>query len=274
MAHDQPPARREQLEGEMQQLSGRDLQLWLLTFLMLAVLAGGVIALVLPSLFEDLRALEAGRRYLPQLFSGLVALVVLFNAYMLDQHRRLTKARQELVRQMLINERIEQLTLIDPLTGIFNRRYMEQVIPKEISRADRLDSPVTFMLIDLDHFKRINDQFGHQAGDKLLLEVAQLLQRTFRTCDIVLRYGGDEFLVILPDTTEEAAQNAVERLLQQMTRWSGDAHPDIKLSLSCGTAQYRPGDNFNAILRRADESMYAQKARHQTGQNEAAAAGA
>ena len=265
MAHDEPISRHDQLQQQMTELSGRDLQLWLLAILMLLVLAGGVIALMLPSLLEDMRALHAGDRYLPQLFSGLAVLIVLFDAYMLDQRRRLTKARQELVQQMLINERTEHLTFVDPLTELFNRRYMEQVVPKELSRADRLGSALTLVLVDLDGFKRVNDRFGHPAGDKLLVEVAQLLQQTFRACDIVLRYGGDEFLIVLPGTTEEAAQHAVERLLQQVTRWNTAERREFTLALSCGMAQYRKGEEFTAVLQRADERMYAQKAAHKNG---------
>ncbi len=265
MAPDEPMSQHDRLQQEMAQLSGRDLQLWLLAILMLLVLGGGVIVLMLPSLFEDMRALHAGDRYLPQLFSGLGVLIVLFDAYMLDQRRRLTKARQELVQQMLINERTAQLTLVDPLTELFNRRYLEQVLPKELSRADRLENPLSLIMIDLDGFKQVNDRFGHPAGDKLLVEVAQLLKRTFRACDIILRYGGDEFLILLPDTGEKPAQHAAERLLQQVTRWNAAVRRDFALSLSCGVAQYRRGDDFAAVLMRADERMYAEKACHKSG---------
>lgn len=257
-----PLAREQLLQSQMKHLSGRDMQLWALGFLVLLVLAAGVIVLVLPNLLESIGTLRAEGRYLPQLFLGLIALVVLFNAYLLEQRRALNIARQELVRQALINEKNEELTLVDPLTETFNRRYMERILPKEVSRAHRRNSTLTLMMIDLDDFKQINDRLGHAAGDHLLVETAQLLQRTFRKSDTLLRYGGDEFLVILPDTTEQQAQYAIERLLNEVICWNAAAQREARMSLSCGAAQYHRGDDVNHVLHLADQQMYAHKSRH------------
>ncbi len=256
-----PASSGEQLRKQMKSLSGRDQQLWMLGFLVLLVLAAGVIALVLPNLFDEIGTLRAEGRYLPQLFLGLIALVILFNAYLLGQRRSLNAARQELVRQMLINQKNEELTLVDPLTQTFNRRYLDRVLPKEISRTHRRDSTLTLMMIDLDSFKQINDRLGHAFGDDLLVETAQLLQRTFRSSDTIVRYGGDEFLVILPDTTEQQTQYAIERLLNEVICWNAAGH-EPRLSLSCGAAQYRRGDDIAEALHKADQQMYAQKSRH------------
>ncbi len=255
-------SREQLLESQMKHLSGRDLQLWMLGFLIFLVLVAGVIVLVLPNLFADIGTMRAEGRYLPQLFLGLIALVVLFNVYLMEQRRSLNIARQELVRQMLISEKNEELTLVDPLTQTFNRRYMERVLPKEVSRTHRRNSTLTVMMIDLDDFKLINDTLGHSAGDDLLVEAALLLQRTFRSSDTILRYGGDEFLVILPDTTEQQAQYAVERLLNEVVCWNAVARHEARMSLSCGAAQYRRGDDISKVLREADQQMYAHKGRH------------
>jgi diguanylate cyclase (GGDEF)-like protein len=260
-AHVESLSHEQAIEARLKELSGRDLQLWLIGFLVLLVMASGVIALVLPNLFENLGTLRAEGRYLPQLFLGLIAVVVLFNTYLLEQRRALNIARQELVRQMLLNERAEHATLVDPLTQLFNRRYLEQVLPKEISRARRQGSTLTMLLIDLDRFKQINDGFGHLAGDELLVEVAQLLQRTFRGSDTVVRYGGDEFLVILPDTTEPEAQPAMERLLSEVGGWNAKNRRGYELSLSCGAAHFEDQDRIEDVLQRADERMYRHKQR-------------
>ena len=168
-----------------------------------------------------------------------------------------------MVRQLLRAESTETLTLIDPLTQLYNRRHMDRILPRETSRVDRSGATLSFMLIDLDDFKSINTRFGHVLGDQVLRDVAGLLNGVFRRSDIVIRYGGDEFLILMPDTNEEKAAHAVCRLQEELAKWN-QTNPGLgySLGLSCGTAAYRKGTEVRKVIEAADERMYSEKASH------------
>jgi diguanylate cyclase (GGDEF)-like protein len=209
------PGTRE-IQQQIMALSGRDLQLWSITLLVVLVLSAGFAAVLAPNLVWKPALAHVEVRYLPQLFFGLISLVILFNVYIIGQKRELHATRKALVQELIFNERLEGLSLIDPLTQLFNRRALDQMLSKEVVRANRLGSSLTILMIDLDDFKSINTRFGHQVGDTFLGEAAQLLRTTFRGSDMVFRYGGDEFLVVMPETTEEQAENALRRLSNEL----------------------------------------------------------
>jgi diguanylate cyclase (GGDEF)-like protein len=258
----QQRTRVEELRREIQALEGRDFQLWSIGFLVLLVVAAGFVALVWPNVMWRLGELKLDGRYVPQLVFGFVVLVVLFNIYALQQRRILRNTRDELFRQMLRSEAAERLSLVDPLTETFNRRYLDEILPKEVSRADRRGSSVTFAIIDVDGFKAVNTRFGHLVGDKVLTEVACLLKRVFRASDTVIRYGGDEFLVLMAETDEQEAEAAVTRLQSQVEVWNRtNTIVGYKMGLSCGLAAYAKGAVLTAVLEAADDRMYREKLR-------------
>lgn len=263
---DSPSAPLNPVDGLLRQiheLDAKDTGMWAKNFLVLMVLCAGFLSLVFPNLMWNLRELNLDTRYLPQFFFGLTALVVLYNAHMLDQQKRLRFAREEMVRQLLRAETTETIALVDPLTQVYNRRYLEKVLQREVSSADRLNTSLVIMLIDLDGFKAVNTRFGHTAGDQVLREVAELLNRVFRRSDIVVRYGGDEFLILMPDTAEEQAVFAVARLQKARTIWmQKDPGRGLDVGFSCGIATYRKGGNIKEVIQTSDERMYAEKAKH------------
>jgi diguanylate cyclase (GGDEF)-like protein len=124
-------------------------------------------------------------------------------------HLKLRKLQAELVRA---NTELHRLTQIDPLTNVSNRRHLSQKLDEEYSRARRYDRPLSLGLLDLDHFKRLNDTYGHQAGDLALVEVAKIIKATLRSHDHVARYGGEEFAMLLPETPADRAILAFERV--------------------------------------------------------------
>ncbi len=254
-----------ELLRRIDRLDGRDLQLWSITALVILVLAAGVLALLYPEVVWHLGTVEIEGRYLPQLFFGFISLILLFNIYALQKRHSLRMARAELLRELIRRQSAEQQAVLDPLTEVFNRRYMDEVLKREINRANRLNSPITLLMIDVDGFKGVNTRLGHLRGDQLLCEVAHVLKRNFRTSDTVIRYGGDEFLVVMPDTDEQQAVPAVKRLLAHVERWNAE-HPDddYTMSLSCGTSTYVKGGNLESVLAAADQNMYAHKERHKT----------
>lgn len=261
MAEHDTQTQVESLMDEISRLENRDLQLWYVNLAILLAVAGGFLALVFPSVIWNLGQLRLQGQYLPQLVFGLAPLIVLFNVYVVQQRQILRRAREVVTRQLLRAETAETLSLIDPLTEVFNRRYLDRIISQEVSRCDRRGSSLTFLMIDLDGFKSVNTRFGHAVGDRVLREVAELLKATFRTSDTVIRYGGDEFVVILPDTNEEQARQSINRLLKHVERWNRDS-PIVgyQMSLSCGPATYSKGVNPQELLESADQRMYREKA--------------
>jgi diguanylate cyclase (GGDEF)-like protein len=257
----EPQATRpEEVLRALQALEGRDIQLWSIVVLMILVLAAGFAALLLPNVMWRQGTLEVEGSYIPQLLFGFIVLIVLFNIYALQQRRLLGATRRALVRQVARREEAERSALIDPLTGTFNRRYLDHMLSKEALRADRLKTSLTLLVIDVDDFRTVNSRFGHIEGDKHLKAVADMLTRTFRGSDTIVRYGGDEFLVVLPEAGEPQAQRAVERLQERVEAWNR-AHPGLgyRMKLSCGLAAYTRGALITDVLQIADQRMYLHK---------------
>ncbi|MBW2148277.1 MAG: diguanylate cyclase [Deltaproteobacteria bacterium] len=165
--------------------------------------------------------------------------------------------------EIALFEAIERLTYIDPLTGLYNRRFLDQVILREISLANRLKSPFSIILFDLDFFKTYNDTFGHIAGDEALRFIANRLKDTLRVEDLAIRYGGEEFLVVLPRTSRSGALVIGERfrkLIACLDPNNPDCHLKSPLTLSGGIATFpQDGHDENQLLLNADRSLYQAK---------------
>jgi diguanylate cyclase (GGDEF)-like protein len=163
---------------------------------------------------------------------------------------------------MRLVRRLEHLSHHDALTGLLNRRAIEYLLDREDQRLQRFGDPVSVLLVDIDHFKRINDRLGHAAGDAVLCAVSRTLQAKAREVDRVARYGGEEFCILLPHTVDEGATQAAERLREAVNQidipW-GDEHIAVSIStgLACAT---EPGEKLQALLKRADEALYQAKA--------------
>lgn len=171
------------------------------------------------------------------------------------------------------NEELRNQSLRDPLTGMFNRRYMEESLEREVFRAARQGTPLGIIMLDLDHFKRFNDSFGHVAGDVLLRELGLMLRKHIRSSDIPCRYGGEEFTLILPDASLEVVRKRAEELraagrrlkVWHVYRWLG------VVTLSMGVAMFPDhGTTAKAILQAADSALYRAK---QTGRDRVCVAG-
>lgn len=182
------------------------------------------------------------------LFS-LVALVLLINLLAAYQWRTLRRARRDVVHELARHGTTEQLMLIDPLTGAFSRRYLDDLLPRETSRADRRETSLTFLSADIDAFDELVTQLGPQTGERVLREVAQLLKVAFRPTDTVIRYDNHEFLVVMPETGRHGALMAVRRLLEKVDGWNR-AKPisGYTLSLSFGVASYHKGLDIQDVL--------------------------
>jgi diguanylate cyclase (GGDEF)-like protein len=150
----------------------------------------------------------------------------------------------------------ERLARHDVVTGLLNRRGAEEALEREASRANRLRAPLSLALVDVDLFKQVNDSLGHAAGDEVLARVARIIQSNARAIDAIARWGGDEFLVLLPGTPLVGARSFAERV-----RASAEAQDDAgaKATLSIGVAERQKDEGMDAVLARADAALYEAK---------------
>jgi diguanylate cyclase (GGDEF)-like protein len=243
----------EPLRPEMARYEGRDRRLWSLVLVAWLSVAVGFVVLVVPSV--------GSRNYLPQLVLGFAALVTFLNVYIHQQRRTLQQTRTALLQQLVRAEAALAHSFLDPLTGLFNRRYLDYLIVIESKRADRNDGLFALMILDIVGFKSVNDTFGHLEGDRFLQQVAELLKRTFRQTDTLVRYGGDEFVVLMPDTDDDGARRPQERLERAINAWNAErTGSDRTMALRTGVATFRPGDLVEDVLALADRRMYEQRA--------------
>jgi diguanylate cyclase (GGDEF)-like protein len=172
-----------------------------------------------------------------------------------------------------LQEELRQQSLHDPLTGLYNRRHLAQALGHELGLAERRNQPVSLVMGDLDHFKQVNDQHGHQAGDEVLKAFAQLLRRCTRGSDTACRLGGEEFLLVLPGIAKAGAAVLAERLRHEMAQHRTDFQGTaIQATASFGIATFpEDGGAAEPLITAADKALYAAKA---AGRNRVALAAA
>lgn len=165
-----------------------------------------------------------------------------------------------------LHARIQSLAVTDGLTGLCNHRHFYDELHREMARARRQRSPLSLLMLDIDHFKEFNDTFGHIQGDQVLRTVAGILRETARDMDVVARYGGEEFAVILPDTSPAQARHVAERIRQQIahTPFRGGASITVSVGVAGLDASQEPPESPPDLVRRADQALYRAK---QTGRN-------
>jgi diguanylate cyclase (GGDEF)-like protein len=190
-------------------------------------------------------------------------------AKLMDDFRKLEAEHQKAIRSLEIKEieikailaQAHEIANTDVLTFLPNRRKIIVDLQEEVIRSNRYDAPLSISLLDLDHFKDVNDSYGHTTGDEALRSVAARLREQIRHPDTIGRYGGEEFLIVLPNSEIKAAGEQAERLCQTIRALQIEANEhSFKVTISIGVAQYRVGDeNWEEFLHRADEALYKAK---------------
>ena len=154
-------------------------------------------------------------------------------------------------------KKLETLSIMDKLTNVFNRRKIDESLRLEIQRAERYNKKLSLIIIDIDHFKHVNDTFGHQMGDDVLIKVAEILQKSIRKIDILGRFGGEEFLIVCPQTEKEGVLKLAENIRKNIESYKFNTVRDITISL--GLTSYQSGDDEDSIIKRSDDALYASK---------------
>ncbi|MGM0834185.1 diguanylate cyclase [Halomonas qinghailakensis] len=165
----------------------------------------------------------------------------------------------DITQRKLAEERVRTMAITDGLTGITNRQEISRLLAYEVERTARYDTPFSLIMYDLDHFKQVNDQFGHNAGDEVLKTVTKLVNDTIRGIDLHGRWGGEEFMIILPQTQLEAAKNIAEKLRQAVAAYHFEKIGTVTASF--GVAERAPQENSQLIAQRVDEALYRAKMR-------------
>ncbi len=183
---------------------------------------------------------------------------------------RVRAANAQLRRRQKVGEFYRQLSLVDGLTGLQNRAWLDQHLPLLIAQAGSAGNPLSIVMLDIDHFKRFNDDYGHQAGDQVLRVATQVLTEALRPRDFAVRYGGEELMVILPNTHQKTATLVAGRLCSKMRRtvFFSDMHKPLPhITASFGVACLAPAQSANDLIAAADAALY--RAKH-AGRNQVA----
>ena len=184
----------------------------------------------------------------------LVVLIIVWNRKLMKLNRKIAAQHRELVRK---SEKLERLSITDQLTGLFNRRHINNVLAAEIERIDRYDRPLSIMILDIDHFKKVNDTYGHQTGDRVLCHFAETISKNIRKSDIAGRWGGEEFLLICPENDLDGVTTMAEHLRKIIAETHFPV--DWKQTASFGVACYQQPESRDSFINRADRALYRAK---------------
>jgi diguanylate cyclase (GGDEF)-like protein len=251
---------------QLSHLEKRDWELWGIVSLTGVLATVGLLIILLPGAFKgDTIHLELSISR--PLGIGLFVLLALLNTYLVTKRFEVRRLREQLISSTLQNQVTEQQSFTDPLTEIYNRRSLDKIAGQFISQALRRKTQLTFLMVDVDRFKQVNTRFGHLTGDFVLAEIAAVLKTSIRGSDAAVRYGGDEFLIILADTTADGARKVIYRINWKLDERNEAGNlEDFRLSLSIGAAEWRDGQSLDEVLDGADQKMFELKTPNSTAQ--------
>ena len=181
----------------------------------------------------------------------------------MDFFRTVIKQSYVIIQNSWLCNKVKKLAITDSLTGVYNHGFLYECLGKEYARAERYKLPLSFLMLDVDYFKKINDVYGHPQGDTVLCKLSQIFKNNIRVCDTLGRYGGEEFSIVLPEAKMEDGMNLAERIRKEVEQYNfGDVNKAIKCTISIGVSSY-PGPgvkNLEDLISRADKSLYNAKA--------------
>ncbi len=246
------------LKAELFKLESQRRELWVLIVFAASVLVLGALSLLVPRSFWHNNVLEL--RISPQVLFVVMMVLVVVALYVMRRELEVKKLRLVSLQQLLDSRTDQAVSMIDAVTNVFTRSFMHELLQGEVSRAERNNRPLSLLMADLDNFKQINDQFGHLMGDYILSQVASILKACVRGSDYIVRYGGDEFLVLLPETDEKGGEVVRHRIQEKLAEWD-QTHRigDNPISMSMGLYMHVSGQTGEHDVAEADTRMYAEK---------------
>ena len=190
---------------------------------------------------------------LPWSFS--FAIITAVAGTFIGRNRQIVAALRESEKKFM------ELSITDDLTGLYNSRQLFRILKSEIERSNRYEHPLSLLILDIDNFKQFNDALGHLAGDKVLAGSGDILKNSLRKTDSAYRYGGEEFIIILPESTGKESLNFAERIRQVFEKesFSSEQADNLPVTVSIGVAQYIPGEEITNFIKRVDRNLYTAK---------------
>ncbi len=253
---------------QMLALEKRDWEVWLISAGVGILFGIVLLALLFRAAFLQHGSLHLDVAISPEFFFIFVALLIVYNTYVINRRRQLRRTRRQVISTTIQSELVRLQSFTDPLTEVYNRRALDDIVRRFTSNAKRQGKPLSFMMVDIDNFRDINTRFGHLIGDFVLAEVATILRGAVRGSDAVVRYGGDEFLVILYNSNFQGGQVVLNRIAGSLEDWNRAEHlNDVDLSFSVGLAEWSDGKLLAEMLDSADQAMYSTKALHKMAGN-------
>ncbi|MGH9717779.1 MAG: GGDEF domain-containing protein [Candidatus Acidiferrales bacterium] len=238
----------EEYKARLTNLQRREWSIWTTSLTIMLCLAAGLACLSFSAALRDKNVLDS--------IAGLTILIVLFGCYSTYEKFVINRLRLEIAQNQASSALWREVALVDPLTGLSNRRYAEKRLKEEILRSHRQHYPLCLVVFDLNEFKQINDRFGHAAGDMVLKAFAESLRHLARETDVAARLGGDEFALLLTECDSVQAESIIERLKPDDVNIESHSVP-IRFAFGC--KQYRVGEQAGDMMSAADEALYEHK---------------
>lgn len=245
----------EEYYERLRKLQKREWWTWGTSLGVMLLLTAAVASLSFPTILSH----DAGPSYgsgAMQSVAGLVGLILLFGCYLTYEKVLINRLRLELAERQVHSTLWRNLALVDPLTGLYNRRFAERRLRAEMARSERRRYPLTLALFDVDSFKAINDQFGHAMGDLVLKEFGGRLSKAVREADLAARLGGDEFMLLLTECDSSQMPRVLKRLEAIEVRSNNQR---IQVQFSVGFREYMLGQQPSELIEEADKALYANK---------------
>ncbi len=260
---DQPGLREQigpqaRLQSELFKLESQKRELWVLIIFAGVVLALGVVSLLIPG--SVWRGNELEIKIPPQVLFVVMMVVLVMAVYTMRREVEVQKYRLATMQQILFARTGEAAGMFDAATSVFSRSFLRDLLQGEIARAERNKRPLALLMCDLNGFKLVNDRYGHLMGDYVLAQMAGILKSCVRGSDYVVRYGGDEFLLVLPETDQAEAEIVRNRIQQKAADWNTDNRLGIfPVTLSMGLYLHVTGHSPDQDVAEVDARMYAEK---------------
>jgi diguanylate cyclase (GGDEF)-like protein len=247
----------QETQDEVLKSPRRTLQFWSALALGLGLMGIGLALYgLLRAPSDSVAAPEGVARLVPPLLYGVLAFIVLMNYYVAQKDAVIRGLQQELVQQKIEAELNRELALLDPITEVYNRRYLRMILSKEISRVKRYGKGLSVMMVDVTGFRRVNESLGQMGGDVVLKQIAHIIQVGIRNSDYIVRFGGDEFLVVLPDTDDANVNMLAGRLKESFKEWARrSGMTEFNLRFAIGVARFVPDRPVDEILKLAEQRM-------------------
>ncbi len=246
------------LQAELLKLESQKREFWIIVVFAALVLLLGVLTFFFPLAYWRGDTLHVS--FSPQVLFVLMVAVVLVALFYVRRDMEIRGMRMTSLLQLFVSRQKQAASMVDAVTNVFTRGFLHDLLQGEIARAERSKRPLALVMCDINGFKQVNDRYGHLMGDYILSQFATILKSCVRGSDYVIRYGGDEFLLILSETDESGAETVCQRIHRKVAEWDQDNRVgDLPLTVSLGMYLHVAGQTPEKDIAEADARMYAEK---------------